>query len=66
MTAKTAMKIARLSGKMKKQMPTIKLKIAETNPSPQIEPSCLREATIANISTMEYAMINAPMSHGMT
>ena len=66
MTAKTAMKIARLSGKMKKQMPTSKLKMAETNPSPQIEPSCLREAMMENISTMEYAMIKAPMSHGIT
>ena len=66
MTAKTAMKIARLSGKTKKQMPTSKLKIAETNPSPQIEPNCLREAMMANYSSIEYAMINAPMSHGIT
>ena len=66
MTAKTAMKIARLSGKMKKQMPTSKLKMAETNPSHQIDPSCLREAMMENISTMEYAMIKAPMSHGIT
>ncbi len=51
---------------MKKQMPTSKLKMAETSPSPQIEPSCLREAMMANISTMEYAMMKAPMSHGMT